>query len=173
MEQHLATTDRVLMICTVRYVEKANAGAGGVGYEKMIATADLLKNIDSNKVIPIIRQPGTHHLPTFLRSKLFIDFSTDDQFESSFDDLARALHNAPLFAKPPVGNNPFTPVSETSLERSGDAIFNLMKMIVDDYDKGAAQSDWSTLSTPRLRTPGVSPGVKASDEDGVFSTMGG
>jgi len=50
MELNLASADRVLMVCTDRYVKRANAGAGGVGYEKMIVTADLLKTIDSNKV---------------------------------------------------------------------------------------------------------------------------
>lgn len=43
MEQGLISADRVLMICTDKYVEKANSGAGGVGYEKMIVTADLLR----------------------------------------------------------------------------------------------------------------------------------
>ena len=56
MESHLRNSDYVLMICSERYVAKANSGTGGVGYEKMIVTADLMRNIDSNKVIPIIRQ---------------------------------------------------------------------------------------------------------------------
>ncbi len=68
MEQNLAAADRVLMICTDKYVEKANSGVGGVGYEKMIVTSDLLKSIDSNKVIPIIRQAGTRSVPTFLKT---------------------------------------------------------------------------------------------------------
>jgi|ERR1043166_170844 hypothetical protein len=101
MERHLAAADRVLMVCTENYVKKANAGAGGVGYEKMIITADLLKSIDSNKVIPIIRQTGTHNVPVFLKSKLFLDFSRLDQFEFGFDELVRTLHDAPLFVKPP------------------------------------------------------------------------
>jgi len=134
MERHLASADRVLMICTDRYVEKANAGAGGVGYEKMIVTADLLKTIDSNKVIPIIRQSGTYALPTFLKSKLFLDFSRDDQYEFSFDELTRALHNAPLFVKPPVGNNPFDPVNSPP-ERSGDALPTLMAAVVSQFEK--------------------------------------
>ncbi|MCU1267514.1 MAG: hypothetical protein JWM21_3832 [Acidobacteria bacterium] len=132
MERHLASADRVLMICTDRYVEKANAGAGGVGYEKMIVTADLLKTIDSNKVIPIIRQSGTYARPTFLKSKLFLDFSRDDQYEFSFDELTRALHNAPLFVKPPVGNNPFDPIK--SPERSGDALAKLMTVVVSMFE---------------------------------------
>lgn len=135
MEMHLASADRVLMVCTNRYVEKANAGSGGVGYEKMIVTADLLKTIDSNKVIPIIRQNGTHTLPTFLRSKLFLDFSRDDQLEFAFDELIRTMHNAPLFIKPQVGNNPFTAVASTPPERSGDALVELMRAVVRDFEE--------------------------------------
>jgi hypothetical protein len=135
MEQNLAVANRVLMVCTERYVDKANTGAGGVGYEKMIVTADLLKTIDSNKVIPVVRQKGTHTLPTFLRSKLFLDFSRDDQFEFSFDELIRTLHNAPLFVKPDVGNSPFTPVSATPPERTGDGVLNVMKLVISQFEK--------------------------------------
>ena len=97
METQVASADKVLMICTEKYVEKANAGVGGVGYEKMIVTAGLLARIDSNKVIPIIRQAVGNRLPTFLQTKLYLDFSHHDQFEFSFDELIRTLHNAPLF----------------------------------------------------------------------------
>ena len=68
------------MVCTTNYVNKANAGVGGVGYEKMIVTAELLKRIDSNKIIPIVRQNKTRTLPTFLRTKLYIDFSSSSEF---------------------------------------------------------------------------------------------
>ena len=134
MEQGLASADRVLMICTDKYVEKANSGAGGVGYEKMIITADLLKRIDSNKVIPLIRQSGSHNVPTFLQSKLFLDFSRPDQFEFSFDELIRTLHNAPLYEKPVIANNPFTPVSETPPNRVGDGVLEVMKLVVTIFE---------------------------------------
>ncbi|WP_095055539.1 toll/interleukin-1 receptor domain-containing protein [Pseudomonas sp. Irchel s3b2] len=135
MEQNLASSDRVLMICTERYVGKANSGSGGVGYEKMIVTADLMRTIDSNKVIPLIRQTGTHETPTFLKSKLFIDFSSDDQTEFSFDELIRTLHGTPLFVKPPVGNSPFIPVLNNPPERQGDAILELMKSLVRIFER--------------------------------------
>lgn len=134
MEQGLIAADRVLMVCTDKYVEKANAGAGGVGYEKMIVTADLLKTIDSNKVIPLIRQSGSHNVPTFLRSKLFLDFSRPDQFEFSFDELIRTLHNAPLYEKPIIANNPFTPVTETPPNRTGDGVLVVMKLVVAKFE---------------------------------------
>lgn len=134
MEQGLSSADRVLMICTDKYVEKANSGAGGVGYEKMIVTADLLKRIDSNKIIPLIRQSGSHNVPTFLQSKLFLDFSRPDQFEFSFDELIRTLHNAPLYEKPVIANNPFTPVSETPPNRVGDGVLEIMKLVVTIFE---------------------------------------
>lgn len=137
MERGLASADRVLMVCTERYVEKANSGAGGVGYEKMIVTADLLKTIDSNKVIPLIRQSGGHAAPTFLRTKLFLNFSRPDDFEFSFDELVRALHNAPLFEKPPVANNPFTPTSETPPNRIGDGVLLVMSLVVNLFERQA------------------------------------
>ena len=134
MEQNLASADRVLMICTDKYVEKANSGVGGVGYEKMIVTSDLLKSIDSNKVIPIIRQAGTKNVPTFLRTKLFIDFSRDDEAEFSFDELVRTLVGAPLFKKPSIGNNPFTPTEDTPAEKSADAVHELMALLIRDFE---------------------------------------
>ncbi|MGB3255724.1 toll/interleukin-1 receptor domain-containing protein [Buttiauxella gaviniae] len=135
MEQGLSTADRVLMVCTDKYVEKANSGAGGVGYEKMIVTADMLKTIDSNKVIPLIRQSGSQDVPNFLRSKLFLDFSRPDQYEFSFDELIRALHNAPLYEKPLVANNPFTPVSQTPPNRTGDGVLVVMKIVTALFER--------------------------------------
>lgn len=139
MEKNLASADRVLMICTDQYVHKANSGAGGVGYEKMIVTSDMMKSIDSNKVIPIIRQAGTHSVPTFLKSKLYIDFSSDDDAEFAFDELIRSLIGAPLFQKPPIGNAPFKPVSETPVDRSADAVLELMKTLVALFEGSSTE----------------------------------
>ncbi|KPD20397.1 toll/interleukin-1 receptor domain-containing protein [Idiomarina abyssalis] len=136
MEKHLAKSDYVVMVCTDKYVEKANAGTGGVGYEKMIITADLLSNIDSNKIVPVIRQFGTHNVPTFLKTKLFVNFSKDDDYEFSFDELVRTFHGAPLFEKPEIGNSPFIPISETPPEKTGDPIREMMKYIVNDFESG-------------------------------------
>ena len=129
MERNLASASRVLMVCTENYVDKANSGTGGVGYEKMIVTADLARSIDSRKVIPIIRQNGTRRVPTFLATKLFIDFSREGQFEFSFDELVRTIHDAPLFVKPPVGTRP-TFSDPLPPPQTGDPILVLMKVIV-------------------------------------------
>lgn len=138
MEQNLATADRVLMICTESYVQKANTGTGGVGYEKMIVTADLLRRIDSNKIIPLIRQSGTHAVPTFLQSKLYLDFSRPDQMEFAFDELVRAIHGAPLYVAPPVSNNPFVPVADAPAEKTADGVLEVMGIIVNLFESGSS-----------------------------------
>lgn len=147
MERNLAVADRVIMVCTATYVQKANAGTGGVGYEKMIVTADLLKSIDSNKVVPVIRQAGQHEVPTFLKSKLFIDFSSDSDIEFSFDELVRSLVGAPLFKKPALGNNPFKPVAEAAAERTADGVVDLMRLVARKYE--ASEQSWVLYSAAR------------------------
>lgn len=136
MEKHLADSDFVVMVCTDNYVDKANSGTGGVGYEKMIVTAELLKSIDSNKIVPIIRQHGTRNVPAFLKTKLFVNFSEDDEYEFSFDELVRTFHGTPLFEKPEIGNNPFTPVAESRPDKSGDSIKELMRSVIADFEAG-------------------------------------
>ncbi len=145
METHLADSDYVVMVCTDIYVEKANEGTGGVGYEKMIITADLLSSIDSNKVVPVIRQFGTHNVPTFLKTKLFVNFSKDDDYEFGFDELVRTFHDAPIFKKPEIGNNPFTPVSETPPEKSGDPVREIMKFVIADFENGEDYTAYKSL----------------------------
>ena len=117
------------------YVNKANDGLGGVGYEKMIMTADYMTKVDSNKVIPLIRQHGTHNVPTFLKSRLHINFSREDEFELQFDNLLREIHEAPLFKEPPVGNNPFDSVVEKPAESVIDKKTELLKLWVDNYNQ--------------------------------------
>jgi hypothetical protein len=129
METELAQCDFALMVCTEKYVQKANAGEGGVGYEKMIMTSSLLKRIDGNKVIPIIRQRSEHNVPTFLSSKLYIDFSNNDDVEYSLDELLRTLLEAPLFEKPDIGANPFKPLKESKPDRVSDGLKEVMKAV--------------------------------------------
>jgi hypothetical protein len=135
METHLAESDFVIMVCTESYVKKANTGKGGVGYEKMIITSNLLQTIDSNKIIPIIRQQGSNETPTFLKSKIYLNFSKSKDFEFSYDELVRTIHKSPVLKKPKVGNNPFKLVSKNIETKSRDGVLELMKSIVYIFEQ--------------------------------------
>ncbi|WP_067036913.1 toll/interleukin-1 receptor domain-containing protein [Allomuricauda sp. CP2A] len=131
METNLSNANKILMICTERYVDKADKGSGGVGYEKMIITSNLLEKINESKVIPIIRQNGEIKVPTFLKTKLYINFSKDDDYEYSYDDLVRTIHNSPVFEKPPVGNNPFKAVKKEELDGDSKLLDETLSMIIN------------------------------------------
>ena len=109
MESGLRDSDRVLVICTDRYVRKADSGEGGVGYERMIVTAQLIQNLGTNKFIPVIRQAsGQMKTPVFLATRMYVDLRDGSQFESEFDKLIQELHQEPSIKKPPLGISPFT-----------------------------------------------------------------
>ncbi|MFV1883526.1 MAG: toll/interleukin-1 receptor domain-containing protein [Balneola sp.] len=135
METELEAADFILMICTNTYVEKANTGKGGVGYEKMIITSNLLSKIDESKIIPIIRQEGTADRPIFLKTKLYIDFSNDSETEYKLDEIIRTLLNSPLYIKPEIGRNPFKELKESTPDLTSDGIKNLMTIIAEAFNR--------------------------------------
>ncbi|TMP40011.1 toll/interleukin-1 receptor domain-containing protein [Pseudoalteromonas rubra] len=138
MEKHISEADYILMVCTESYVSKANSGKGGVGYEKMIVTSDLMKNIDSNKVIPVIRQKGKSDVPTFLKTKLYIDMSNDELEEFGFDELIRTVHKSPLYKKPEIGRNPFEsgePPKPRKPEPASDSLKEFMMGLVQAFNQ--------------------------------------
>lgn len=111
MNQGIAAADRVVMICSEAYVAKAEAGVGGVGYERLIVSKEIYDTVDTIKFVPIIRNnPSGPKTPGFLGVRLYIDFSDDAEFDARADELARAIHNIPAFPKPPLGPNPFSGV---------------------------------------------------------------
>lgn len=109
MENGVRDSARVLVICTDTYVRKANAGKGGVGYERLIVTAQLAQDLGTQKFIPIIRQSSTNEkTPTFLATRLYVDFTGDSKFDESFKKLLHEIHNVPIVQKPPLGKNPLS-----------------------------------------------------------------
>lgn len=109
IEAGLTTADRVVAICTEPYVEKANAGKGGVGYEKMILTAQLMQNVTTDRIIPAIRANSFAVLvPTLLSSRVYVDFRDDLSYEAKYAELLRDIHGQRVKPRPPLGPNPFT-----------------------------------------------------------------
>jgi hypothetical protein len=110
MERSVFESDRVLIVCTPVYSSKANTGTGGVGYEKTIVTGEIVRNVGTNKFIPILRNSSDENLlPRCLSSRLFIDFRSDDEYEVKLEELLRELHGHPINERPQLGRSPFKP----------------------------------------------------------------
>ncbi len=104
----MSAAERVLMVCTEKYVAKADDGTGGVGYEAMIVTGELMRDLGTAKFIPIVRQtsPDTV-LPKALGTRYYINFSEGRDVELAYEELLRELHRAPALSEPPIGANPY------------------------------------------------------------------
>ncbi|WP_323667385.1 toll/interleukin-1 receptor domain-containing protein [Pectobacterium versatile] len=108
MDSGLAEADRILMICTKEYVRKATeATSGGVAFEKMIMSGQLLEDIGSNRIIPIVvNNPDSPIVPQFVKTKLRCTFDKDS-YENAYEELIHTLHGKKIKPRPPLGENPF------------------------------------------------------------------
>lgn len=108
MEQGLTSAIRVLAICSATFVKKANEGQGGVGYEKTILTGQLMQDVNTDRIIPIVRNNmSKDKVPTFLLGRLYIDMTNEAAFESSYTELLRDIHGELVAPRPALGANPF------------------------------------------------------------------
>lgn len=92
MESAVARSDRVLLVCTEEYVKKADQGRGGVGYERLIVTGELVNDIVTNKFVPIVRGLGDgRKVPRFLATRLYVDLNDDPHFDERLNELIEAI----------------------------------------------------------------------------------
>ncbi len=94
MEKALTENDYVLIICTPTYKSKSERRIGGVGYEGDIMTAQILQNSNHRKFIPILCIGNAEvSMPSWLKGKWYIDFSSEESFNNNFEDLLTTIFN--------------------------------------------------------------------------------
>lgn len=110
MEHGIRDTDRVLVICTDTYIQKANNGAGGVGYEKTIATGEIMRSPENRrKFVPIVRDVlGPEKMPAFFGAALYLDLSQGKDDPDLRKELLRVIYDVPP-SRPALGSSPFVP----------------------------------------------------------------
>jgi formylglycine-generating enzyme required for sulfatase activity len=108
MERSVRESSFVLLVCTPNFAQKADAGVGGVGYEKAIVTGQIFAGeAQETKFVPLLREgEAKESLPSYLKSRLFIDFREDDFFENRLEELLRHFYSEPLYPPPPLGTKP-------------------------------------------------------------------
>lgn len=99
---------KVLVICNEDYARKADDRTGGVGTESTIMSSDIYSLAEQTKFIPILveKKNGEPCLPTFLKSRMYIDMSSNDIYELGYDQLLRDIYEKPLLRKPALGKMP-------------------------------------------------------------------
>ena len=129
--EKLRSVDRVLVVCTDNYVQRANDRKGGVGYEADIITAEIFKNLQTEKFIPIIRQSSNEEkAPIFLETRIYIDFTDDEKFDENLKKLILDIRK-PLIILEPTMENKTTP-SESNVPR--DQLPNISQKVESASD---------------------------------------
>ncbi|MBO6077155.1 MAG: toll/interleukin-1 receptor domain-containing protein [Bacteroidaceae bacterium] len=107
MEQGLTNSHLVLCICSDKYVEKANGGIGGAGYEKRIIASEMMTNDNMRFFIPVIKgNSWPEKVPTFLLGLKYVDFDDRDYYDC-YQELLERIYDEDIKKKPPLGYNPF------------------------------------------------------------------
>jgi len=108
MENGLETADRVLIILTEKYKEKADRREGGTGFEYSMISQNLFElQAGNNKFIPILRSGSLKtSAPTYLKTKIYHPMIDDSNYEIDAFELLRIIHERPKLIKPEIGTTP-------------------------------------------------------------------
>jgi hypothetical protein len=111
MEQMVSdpAIEKVAIIGDKTYSEKADGRAGGVGTETQIISKEVYDNQKQDKFVLVVTEKdenGKPYLPTYYKSRIYIDLSEPDSYADNFDKLLRWVFDKPLYVKPEIGNAP-------------------------------------------------------------------
>lgn len=100
---------KVAIICDETYATKADGRAGGVGTETQIISRKVYENQAQEKFVAIVSEKddnGKPYLPTYYKSRIYIDLSEADKYSENFEKLLRLIFDKPLYVKPELGSKP-------------------------------------------------------------------
>ncbi|WP_337149560.1 toll/interleukin-1 receptor domain-containing protein [Serratia bockelmannii] len=103
------TVSHVLVICDKKYSDKANARRAGVGTESQIISQEIYSKVSQSKFIPLIYELDDNNepcTPIFLKSRIYLDFSSPEKENSNWERLVRLLYGQPELVKPALGQKP-------------------------------------------------------------------
>jgi hypothetical protein len=159
MTTGISNADRVILVCSEEYVRKAEAGKGGVGFERLIVTSELVQTIDTKKFLPLVRRNvAVNKIPNFLGPRLYIDFSIDGEYEARLEQLVREIHGTPSPAKPPLGLNPFggrAPAVTTAARLAGPSGLTAGGEPILDDEWFRRQEEQANAGVSQLTVPGA------------------
>ncbi|MCH8646891.1 TIR domain-containing protein [Staphylococcus lugdunensis] len=101
--------DFVIIFSDLQYYNRANDREGGVGKESTIITSEIYDKQKDSKFIPVFLDnldSGKPALPTFCNTRFAIDMTNIELDIEKTEEIARKVHNKPLFEKPKIGKVP-------------------------------------------------------------------
>ena len=100
---------KVIIVSDRVYAQKADSRKGGVGTETQIVSKEIYDKVEQDKFVVVIAEKdekGNPYLPTYYKSRIYIDLSEPDSYTENFERLLRWIYDKPLYKKPELGNPP-------------------------------------------------------------------
>lgn len=127
----------VLVFSDSEYAAKADARMAGVGTESQIISREVYSMVQQSKFLPIVCEFDTSmepYLPIFLKSRIWIDFSSPEAANENWEQLIRVLYGKPAYEKPALGHAPTYVTTNVSVPANPCAakLASLRKAVLHD-----------------------------------------
>lgn len=100
---------KVAIVADQTYANRANERVGGVGTETQIISKEIYEQQKQDKFVVVVAEKdedGKPYLPTYYKSRVYIDLSEPDNYAEGFEQLLRWIFDKPMYKKPKIGSPP-------------------------------------------------------------------
>lgn len=130
----------VLVFSDSEYAAKADARKAGVGTESQIISREVYAKVQQSKFLPVVCEfddSGEPLLPTYFKSRIWIDFSSPEAANDNWEQLIRVLYGKPAYQKPALGSAPTYVTTDVSVPASPAATkFAALKQAIIQEKRG-------------------------------------
>ncbi len=108
MEDSIEKADKILIIFTENYKDRASSREGGVGIEYSMLNREICDNIiDNDKYIPVLRKGSQKNsIPLFMRQYIALYMTDDTKYEEKLKELLHSIFDKPMVTIPEIGQVP-------------------------------------------------------------------
>jgi len=167
---------KVLVVCDRVYQTKADDRKGGVGTETQLISKEVYENTVQEKFIPIVREyddAGKPCIPHYMASRIYIDLSSDEKFEESYQKLIRNLYDKPLLKRPALGTPPaYIAEEEQIVLKTSHKVTEIKNALLNDRrSSNGLISDYLDTVISSLEDFRLSGGSVTDFDDRVVETI--
>lgn len=158
----------VLLLCDVRYADRADGREGGVGKETYIVSEAVYRAATQQKFVPVImerRDDGTFPLPAYLGSRFAYDFSQPETEVEQFELLVKHLYGRAAVTLRPLGQRPsYIDDDGPGLLTGRTGITAIAALGAHKPQRAALLEDYGDRLVEAFATERVRAGVQTIDE---------
>jgi len=149
MSSTIQTATRILLICTPKYVTKANGMQGGVGHESSIITAELLPQQRTNRFVPVIRarDSSSKAMPTYMGVRSYANLTLGPHYDAELEKLIQSL----LRSERSPASEPTDDYTKQEANEIVPAQPSLPAQVAEETEERTHKMRWTSLLYKNIR----------------------